>query len=81
MQDGELRFTKPERKRNRLVTTLLLPFVGMVWLVGWSLYWIGHLTEGKPKPQPKRMATEVTLVPASALEEETAEVPTQSIRF
>jgi len=70
-----LRFTKPERRRNRLVTVLLLPFVGLVWLVGWSLYWIGHLTEGKPKTQPKRLAADVTLIPANVLEEETAEIP------
>jgi hypothetical protein len=29
------------RKRNRVALLLILPVVIFIWLIGWSLYWIG----------------------------------------
>lgn len=33
------------KKRRRLVVLLLLPAVIFMWIVGWSLYWIGGKKE------------------------------------
>jgi len=29
------------KKRNRIFTLLMIPVIIGVWVVGWSLYWIG----------------------------------------
>jgi hypothetical protein len=72
MQGGVLRFTKPRGRRNRVVVALLLPALAFVWLVGWSLYWIGHTREAKQKPRAKRR-DHVTLFPTMMAEEESLE--------
>jgi hypothetical protein len=33
--------TPKPHKRNRAARALLLPVAAMLWLIGWSLYWIG----------------------------------------
>lgn len=34
---------KPKsHKQNRVVKVLLLPFMVILWSIGWSLYWVGH---------------------------------------
>jgi flagellar basal body-associated protein FliL len=38
-------------KRNKAVIALLLPVIIFLWIVGWSLYWIGRQKESR-KPQP-----------------------------
>ena len=64
-----LRVTKQKRKRNRLVVALLLPALVLVWLVGWSMYWLGHQREDKNRTKPAPKKDNVTLIPAVALEE------------
>jgi hypothetical protein len=70
-----LRDAKPRHKRNKIVTVLLLPALAMIWLVGWSLYWIGSKQVGNPKKNPIRPRSDgrVTLVPSVAFEQETVE--------
>ena len=29
------------RKRNKIIVFLMAPLVVFIWLVGWSLYWLG----------------------------------------
>jgi hypothetical protein len=69
MQGAVLRDTKP-RKRNHLVTLLLLPLLTVVWLIGWSLTWAGSRKDAKPKKLQKMREDQVTLVPAAALNED-----------
>ena len=69
MQGAVLRVTKQKRKRNRLVVVLLLPALVLVWLVGWSMYWLGHQKEDKTRTEPARKKDNVTLIPAVTLEE------------
>jgi Tfp pilus assembly protein PilO len=35
-----LKVSKSEKKRNRAIIVLLLPVVVILWIFGWSLYWI-----------------------------------------
>jgi hypothetical protein len=43
------------RKRNRAVQFLLLPTVIFVWIVGWSLSWIGSSKKPvKPSKTPEK---------------------------
>ena len=64
-----MRVTKQTRKRNRLVVALMLPALIFVWLVGWSMYWLGHKREDKRRTKPAPKEDNVTLIPAVALEE------------
>jgi len=64
-----LRVTKQKRKRNSLVVALLLPALVLVWLVGWSMYWLGHQREDKRRNKPAPEKENVTLIPAVVLEE------------
>jgi hypothetical protein len=52
-----------------LVVALLLPALVLVWLVGWSMYWLGHQREDKSRTEPAPKKDNVTLIPAVALEE------------
>jgi Tfp pilus assembly protein PilO len=58
-----LRVPKRLQKRNRALVALLLPAIIFLWIVGWSLYWIGHQQERKQKPQHTRLKENVHLVP------------------
>ena len=69
MQGVVLRVTKQKRKRSRLVVALLLPALVLVWLVGWSMYWLGHQRKDKKRNKPAPKEDNVRLVPAIALEE------------
>ena len=69
MQGAVLRDTKP-RRRNRLVTLLLLPLLAVVWLVGWSLTWAGSRKDTNAQNLQKRHEDHVTLVPAVAVNEQ-----------
>ena len=64
-----LRDMKQKRKRNRLVVALLLPALVLVWIVGWSMYWLGHQKEDKTRTEPRSKKDNVTLIPAVVLEE------------
>ena len=64
-----LRATKQKRKRSRLVVALLLPVLVLVWLVGWSMYWLGHQRTDNKRNKPAPKEDNVELVPAVALEE------------
>ena len=69
MQGAVLKATKQKRKRSRLVVALLLPALVLVWLVGWSMYWLGHQRTDKKKNKPTPKEDNVKLVPALAFEE------------
>ena len=75
MQVAVLRDTKPRRRRNRLLTVLLLPAFVVAWFIGWSLYWAGSRKDSeKPQTQIKRQKEHVTLIPASAVEQESEDL-------
>jgi hypothetical protein len=55
----------PRGKRNKAIIVLLLPAIIFLWIIGWSLYWIGHQKEPR-KAQPSSNAKEedrVSLIP------------------
>ena len=71
MQVAVLRHANPRRRRNRLVTVLLLPVLVVTWFIGWSLYWVGSRKDREqPKIRVKHQEEHVTLMPASAVEQE-----------
>jgi len=39
-----------KRKRNKVITVLFFPAIIFLWIVGWSLYWIGHQKESRKPP-------------------------------
>ena len=41
------------KKRNKLTIILLSPILAILFLVGWSLSWIGQAGETKAKQPPK----------------------------
>jgi flagellar basal body-associated protein FliL len=43
----------PRKKRNKLTTVLLAPILIIVFIVGWSLYWIGQSGQRNTK-QPQK---------------------------
>jgi flagellar basal body-associated protein FliL len=49
--------TKPtsRKKRNKLTTILIAPIIVIVFVVGWSLYWIGQSRHQNTK-QPQKTA-------------------------
>ena len=54
-------------KRNRAVQLLLLPPVLFMWIVGWSLYWIGsNKKPTKPTKTPEKL-THYVLMPEEKL--------------
>jgi flagellar basal body-associated protein FliL len=64
-----LKIIKEERKRSKALILLLLPAVVFIWMIGWSLYWIGHQKERqKAKPIVARVPDYVHLMPM-AIEE------------
>ena len=69
MQGAVLRDTKP-RRRNRLVTLLLLPVFAVMWLVGWTLYWVGgRKDEAQPELRHDRRSDHVKLFPVNTVVE------------
>jgi hypothetical protein len=47
-----LKSSKHKRKRNIVILVMFLPAVVLLWIFGWSLYWIGYQREnGKSKAQ------------------------------
>ena len=48
------------RKRKRIYVLLAMPVAVFLWLIGWSLYWIGARKE-KSKPEPVKHKENVTL--------------------
>jgi hypothetical protein len=58
--------TNPKGKRNKAIIALLLPAIIFLWIVGWSLYWIGHQKEPR-KPQPPSSAKEEDHVSLKAI--------------
>jgi flagellar basal body-associated protein FliL len=43
----------PKRKRSKLTLALLAPVLMIIFIVGWSLSWIGQSRSPKAKQQPK----------------------------
>ena len=47
-----------ERKRRRpVIVLLLLPLLAFVWLIGWSLTWVGHPTRVEKLKKPDSIIT------------------------
>ena len=44
------------KRRNRIVVLLLAPILAVLWIIGWSLYWIGT------QKQPKRPRVQIQQV-------------------
>jgi hypothetical protein len=42
-------------RRSRVVVAVLLPAIIFLWIVGWSLYWIGRQKESR-EPEPPTAA-------------------------
>jgi heme/copper-type cytochrome/quinol oxidase subunit 2 len=60
-----LKVSKSEKKRSRAVIVLLLPVVVILWIFGWSLYWISRQRESgnsEPASSPQE-EDNVTLAP------------------
>ena len=60
-----LKILREKRRRNKAIVVLLLPAIIFLWIIGWSLYWIGHQKEPR-KVQPSSHAKEedhVSLIP------------------
>ncbi len=75
MQVAVLRDTKHPHRRNRAVVLLFLPVLVVVWLMGWSLYWVGGRKDREHLGKKmKRKEDHVTLIPASAVEQESEKV-------
>ena len=53
------------RKRNKAIIVLLLPVIIFLWIVGWSLYCIGHQKEPQKAKPPSSTKEEdhVHLIP------------------
>jgi len=62
--------TNTKSKRNKLVIALFLPGIVFLWLVGWSLYWIGRQKESqKTPPAASRKEEDPVTLEAIAIEE------------
>ena len=60
-----LKIRRRGRKRNRAIIVLLLPALISIWIVGWSLYWIGHRRESQElQPSSPKEEDYVSLIPA-----------------
>jgi hypothetical protein len=47
----------------------MLPVLVFAWLVGWSLYWIGHQRENKSRTKFTPEKDNITVLSAMCLEE------------
>ena len=46
-----MKVSKSKKKRSRAVIVMFFPVVVILWIFGWSLYWIGRQREcGKAEP-------------------------------
>jgi hypothetical protein len=48
----------------------MLPALVLVWLVGWSMCWIGRQRDDKSRTEPVPKKDSVTLIPAIMEEEQ-----------
>jgi len=46
-----------------------LPALALVWLIGWTMYFLGHQKEDNTRTELAYKKDKVTLIPAVALEE------------
>jgi len=64
--------------RNRILVVMLFPAIVFLWLIGWSLFWIGS-QHSQDKPHKTQTITEKdTIEIKSAIYEETEPLPTSS---
>jgi len=47
----KLKTQKDTHERRKTLTLILLPALALIWLVGWSLYWIGFQRKTTEKEQ------------------------------
>lgn len=57
-----------KRQRNRFLVILMLPALILIWLVGWSMYWIGHQKTEKATLKPKSQTANITLIAAPSID-------------
>jgi len=48
--------------RNRLVLITLLPVIICLWIIGWTLFWIGSQNRPKKNPNKKQDGIDITTV-------------------
>ena len=61
---------KAKGKRSRVVVAVLLPAIIFLWIVGWSLYWIGRQKESRePEPPTASKKDDYVSLKAIPLEE------------
>ena len=59
-----LKILREKRKRNKAIIVLLLSAIIFLWIIGWSLYWIGHQKEPrKAQPSSPKEEDHVSLIP------------------
>ena len=63
-----MKVSKSKKKRSRAVIVMFFPVVVILWIFGWSLYWIGRQREcGKAEPASSLQEEDnVILVPMVA---------------
>lgn len=64
-----LKIFREERKRSKALILLLLPAVIFLWVIGWSLYWIGHQKEHQKMRQTDSQGTDHVHFMLAVLEE------------
>ena len=47
------------RRRSRIIKFLLLPLFAIIFVVGWSLYWVGQRETKQPKKPVNRTTTKL----------------------
>jgi hypothetical protein len=66
---GVLKIQKDTSKRRKTLTLFLFPALVFIWLVGWSLYWIGVQRKTIEKEQtPSEYNVTMMVIPSEKIE-------------
>lgn len=65
------------KKRNKFIVALMSPILAIVFIVGWSLYYIGRLRQPKVKQQQQKQNNKK---PAHQNEIELIAIPNEEIQ-
>ena len=64
-----MKIHKDTCKRKKASTLILLPALALIWLVGWSLYWIGFKRKTSEKEQaPSEYNVTMMVIPNETIE-------------